>query len=68
MVSADPGNVTMIQVTPKDRSVFVSWNTTSQEECAGAVLHYTVFYGGQTEPMLSKFPTDVNDVFTCYVF
>lgn len=62
----------MIQVTPNDKSVFVSWNTTSEEECSGAVINYTVFYGTQIGPMLSKSTTDLNDVFICceqvYVF
>ncbi|KAK2856059.1 hypothetical protein Q5P01_004794 [Channa striata] len=48
----DPGNVT-ITVDPNDKSVFVSWDTKSQEECSGTVINYTVFYGTQTGPMLN---------------
>ncbi|XP_026196918.1 interleukin-31 receptor subunit alpha-like [Anabas testudineus] len=49
----DPGNVTIISVEANDKSVFVSWNTKSQEECSGAVINYTVFFGAQNGPMLN---------------
>ncbi|XP_026173833.1 interleukin-31 receptor subunit alpha-like isoform X1 [Mastacembelus armatus] len=48
----EPGNIT-IGVEAKDKSAVISWNTMSQEECSGAVINYTVFYGTQKGPMLN---------------
>uniref|UniRef100_A0A3Q3KDE1 Fibronectin type-III domain-containing protein n=1 Tax=Monopterus albus TaxID=43700 RepID=A0A3Q3KDE1_MONAL len=49
----NPGNVTIISVEAKDKSAILSWSTRSQEECSGAVINYTVFYGTQKGPTLN---------------
>lgn len=48
MISAAPGRITVRDVEPYDTSAFVSWDTTSEDVCSGAVLNYTVFYRNQS--------------------
>ncbi|XP_024147426.1 interleukin-6 receptor subunit beta isoform X1 [Oryzias melastigma] len=43
-----PGRITVRDVEPYDTSAFVSWDTTSEDVCSGAVLNYTVFYRNQS--------------------
>lgn len=49
----DPGNVTITQVEPNDKSALVSWNVKSEGACSGAVVNYTIFYGIQEGPQLN---------------
>uniref|UniRef100_A0A3Q0RQT3 Interleukin 31 receptor A n=1 Tax=Amphilophus citrinellus TaxID=61819 RepID=A0A3Q0RQT3_AMPCI len=49
----DPDGIA-IRVEADHRSASVSWDTTSQSECSGAVINYTVYYyEGQNGPMLN---------------
>ncbi|GLD49584.1 interleukin-31 receptor subunit alpha-like protein [Lates japonicus] len=49
----DPGNVTIVDVRPYDKSAYVSWSTKSQEECSGAVINYTILCSTQGSPVLN---------------
>ncbi|XP_068610205.1 interleukin-6 receptor subunit beta-like [Brachionichthys hirsutus] len=49
----EPGNVTIAQVYPNDRSAYVSWRVTSQEACSGVVVNYTVVYCATEGPQLN---------------
>ncbi|XP_030576771.1 LOW QUALITY PROTEIN: interleukin-6 receptor subunit beta-like [Archocentrus centrarchus] len=49
----DPDGIA-IRVEADHRSASVSWDTTSQSECSGAVINYTVYYyEGQNGPVLN---------------
>ena len=52
-----PGEVTIRDFQPYDKSAFVSWDTESQDPCSGEVTHYIIFYETQTakQRQLSKF-------------
>ena len=58
MFSTDPDNI-HVTVRADHRSARVKWVTQSQEECSGVVINYTVFYGTQGGPSLSKPSTDL---------
>lgn len=58
VVFADPENVTIVGVQANDKGATVSWTTKSQEDCSGAVTNYTIFYGSQEGPALSKAVTE----------
>lgn len=58
VIPLDPGNVTITELKAKDKSVLVRWTVKSQEACSGVVVDYTIFYGTQEGPPLSKSTTD----------
>lgn len=54
--SPAPGKVNITDVQPYDKSVFVSWDTKSQDPCSGNVTHYIIFCEMETKQrQLSKF-------------
>lgn len=60
----DPDSIA-ITVVPGHRQAFVSWNTTSQKECSGAVQSYTVnYYKAQDGPHLSEYAAHLCEVCT----